>query len=150
MEDFEALKKENANLKIAFDVLISQLSALRAENAQLKTDSVEAAKPRPKITPTSIALTNENIEKLVAGLKGHLHPNAVRKKKVTVAIQLITMHNLGTATSLQLRQASGLSFQGFSTQSLSVRKAGLMVHPAYKKYLLSDKAKEILNKVFGE
>jgi hypothetical protein len=26
----------------------------------------------------------------------------------------------------------------------------LMVHPDYKKYLLIDKAKEILNKVFGE
>jgi hypothetical protein len=74
----------------------------------------------------------------------------VRKRYVTVACQLITMHNKGIATSLELRKASGLSLQGFSHQSLIVRQAGLMLHPAYKRFLLSDKAKELLNKIFGE
>lgn len=150
MDESETLKSENIHLKIAIDVLINQMAALKAENAQLKKDVADAAMPRKKITPSSIALTNENIEKLMAGLKGSLHRSAVRKKYVTVAIQLITMHNLGSATSLQLRQASGLSLQGFAKQSLSVRKAGLMLHPQYKKFMLSDTSKEILNKIFGE
>lgn len=150
MEDFDALKTENSKLRTTIEVLTEELSALRAVIAQLKTDVAEAAKPRVKLTPKSIEVTDENVEKLVAGLKGHLHPKALRKKKVTVAIQLITMHNLGSATGHQLRQASGLSLQGFTTQSLSVRKAGLMLHPKYKMFVLSDTAKEILNKVFGE
>jgi hypothetical protein len=150
MDELKALQEENSKLKTTLEVLLEQLSIVKKENAQLKKDVVEAAKPKPKITPTSIELTEENIEKLVVRLKGHLHRNALRKKKVTVAIQLITMHNLGAATSLQLRQASGLSLPGFSKQSLSVREAGLMLHPSQKKYILSDKAKEILNKVFGE
>jgi hypothetical protein len=150
MEDMEALKAENAALKNALDALAMQLANAKAEIAQLKKDVVEAAKPQPKVTPKTIALTKENIEKLSAGLRGHLHRNAVRKKYVTVAAQLLLMHNQGEATGHQLRQASGLSFQGFSVQSLSLRKLGLMLHPRYKKYTLSDKSKQILNTVFGE
>jgi len=150
MKDLKSLEEENARLKTALEVLQDQLSSLKNENAQLKKDVIEAAKPKPKITPQQIALTDENIEKLMAGLKGHLHPNALRKKKLTVAIQLITMHNAGAATSSQLYKASGLSRQGFFQQSLSVRNAGLMLHPAYNKFILSDKAIEILNRVFGE
>ena len=129
---------------------MNETDALKAENAQLKKDVVEAAKPRVKITPASIALNNENVNKLADGLKGYFHFKAVRKKYVTVACQLITMHNQGVATSLELRKASGLSLQGFSQQSLDVRKAGLMIHPAQGKYLLGDKAKDLLNKIFGE
>jgi hypothetical protein len=150
MAELELLKAENANLKITIEVLLEKLSTLKAENAQLKKDVIEAARPRPKITPVNITMTDENVEKLVAGLKGHLHRNALRKKKVTVAIQLMLIHNQGAATSRQLLQATGLSRAGFYTQSLSVRKAGLMTHPAQDKFMLSEKSKEILNTVFGE
>jgi hypothetical protein len=150
MDEIEILKSENANLKITIEVLIAQVSTLKAEVAQLKKDVAEAAKPRAKITPASIQLSNENVNKLADGLKGCFHPNAVRKRYITVACQMITMHNSGSATSAQLRQASGLSLPGFSKQSLIVRQAGLMLHPAQGKYILSDKGKEILNKVFGE
>jgi hypothetical protein len=80
----------------------------------LKKDVIEAAKPRVKITPSFIELNDGNIQKLADGLRGYFHRNAVRKRYVTVACQLITMHNKGTATSLELRKASGLSLQGFS------------------------------------
>ena len=150
MDDIEALREENSRLKITLEVLLERINDLNAEVSQLKKDVADASKPRPKVTPQTISITNENVEKLIAGLKGYLHQNALRKKKMTVAIHLITMHNLGAVTSHQLRQASGLSQDGFSKQSLSVRKVGLMQYNGHRKYLLTDKSKELLSKVFGE
>jgi hypothetical protein len=103
MDETDALKTENDNLKITIGVLTEQLSALRAENAQLKKDVIEAAKPRVKITPSFIELNDGNIQKLADGLRGYFHRNAVRKRYVTVACQLITMHN----KALSLRSNCG-------------------------------------------
>ena len=150
MDELSALREENAQLKTTLDVLLSKLSAARAESEQLKKDVVSASLPKLKITPARIEITNENIERLIAGLKEHLHPNAMRKKKLTVAIQLLLMHNQGVATAPELLKATGLSYGGFSRQSTSTCKAGLIAHPSYRKFMLTDKSKEILNKVFGE
>jgi hypothetical protein len=150
MDETDSLKAANANLKIALDALAIQLAEARAEISQLKKEAVEATKPRPKVTPQSIALTDENVERLMKGLRAYLHPNAMRKKYATTSMHLITMHNNGKATAKEMRHISGLSFQGFSVQSRSLRKIGLMIRQRYTTYILGEKGKEVLNKVFGE
>jgi regulator of replication initiation timing len=150
MNEIEILKTEIAGLKNTIRVLIEQIAELKNENEQLKKDVIAAAIPKKKIMPAQIPLTDSTVAKLSAGLKGILHPKTIMRKYTTVAIQLITLYNEGPCSAVELCKASGLSYQGFAHQSMSLRKAELFNHPVRRKYSLTDKSKEILNKVFGE
>jgi hypothetical protein len=144
------LLAENSNLKITVRILSEQIASLQQEILQLKKEVVEAALPRPKIAPSAIEPSDANIAKLAVGLKGNLHRNASRKKFISVARQIIMLHNnAGTATATDMKKASGLSDDGFSRQSIAVRKAGLTVRLPQKRFQLTGKSTEILNNVFG-
>src|ERR1043165_7936620 len=111
MQEVEILQSEIASLKNTIGVLIEEIAQLKAENLRLKNEVIAAALPKKKITPAQIAVSQENIQKLMEGLKGVLHRNASGRKYSTVAIQMLTLHNAGPAAAKDLCSASGLSYQ---------------------------------------
>src|SRR6188474_3263386 len=87
------LLTENSDLKITVRILTEQMASLQQEILQLKKELADAGKPRPKIAPAAIEPSEANITKLAAGLRGIIHRNASRQKFISVARQLITLHN---------------------------------------------------------
>jgi predicted transcriptional regulator len=72
-----------------------------------------------------------------------------RKKLRAVANQLLLLHNASHASSDELRKVSGLSKPGFAKHFPKLKRDGLIYKAGTRKYMLTNKSKEIIYKTFG-
>jgi hypothetical protein len=92
---------------------------------QLKKEMAEAAMPRPKIAPAAIEPSEANIARLADGLKGSLHRNASRQKFISVARQLIRLHNnVGMVSTQDLKKNQDFPKMVFHNNLLPFAKQG--------------------------
>ena len=66
-----------------------------------------------------------------------------------VASELLLLHNLGKATTTQLRECAGLSKTGFAKHLLKLQRCGLMKKQPPSNYALTEISAHILLQLFG-
>ena len=99
--------------------------------------------------PSQITIDNGSISKVRIALREHLPRVSRRDFQRTVARELLFLFNAQKATGAQLRTASGLSKAGYAKHQPLLKKYGFVVYQSPSNYVLTEKSKHLLLKLFG-
>jgi hypothetical protein len=101
------------------------------------------------VLPVQIPADAASLSILQVALHGHLSISSKQNMHENVALELLFLHNTGTAKQTQLRQATDISVSGFSKHLPKLKQYGLIKELPSKNYALTDKSIHILLELFG-
>ncbi len=101
------------------------------------------------ILPMEIPADAVSLIMLSAALNGHLSVSSKQNMYLNIALELLFLHNTGTAKQAQLIKVTGMSTSGFAKHLPKVIQYGLIKALPSKNYALTDKSIYILLELFG-
>jgi predicted transcriptional regulator len=106
-------------------------------------------KNSPKTIPF-IEITQDHRWYLANELSDFLPSSTQRKALFAIAGELLLINNNGSASYQELRQIANLSAPGFAKHAPKLKRRGLIYRESHKKYKLTQKSKDLIEKTFRE
>ncbi len=132
-----------------YTYFVEAIAVKNAEAEKVKEEKANLPLEETHILPTQITPDYTALSKIKVGLR-ELFPEMVRRDLFRkIALELVLLHNNGTATAAQLRQVTKFSVPGFAKHMPKMIRMGVIKKQTGYSYALTEKSKLLLLKTFG-